>query len=128
MSDWAREVISRIFRECVDWYRRSVNGAKAEQMLDEAVDERDAAKIIVEGLEAQPVGQHWRPIETAPRDCTWILGIARNNFGRGQWMAASCMRWSYKEQAWGDLRDPRWMFQPQFWMPLPAEPEVENGD
>jgi hypothetical protein len=44
VSDWAREVISWIFGECVNWQTRTVAGSKAEQMLDEAVAKRDAER------------------------------------------------------------------------------------
>jgi hypothetical protein len=57
---------------------------------------------------------NWQPIETAPRDSTWILAAMRS--GR-----RTVVRWG--GGVWED--DNRLWRDPTHWMPLPDPPEVK---
>ena len=70
----------------------------------------------------------WQPIETAPKDGTWILA---GEFGNpdfvGDYYAAS---WSGDEDGCWCANCGQYVTQepePTHWMPLPAPPEVSNA-
>ena len=70
--------------------------------------------------ERRYAGSPWRPIETAPKDGTAILG----------WWAGECMivDWCVVVERWGSTHDGENMFKPEptHWMPLPEPPKQEN--
>lgn len=59
----------------------------------------------------------WQPIETAPRDGTWLLLTGEGHVGAGLWLFGE----------WRDLGDIGWggMTEPTIthWMPLPEPPQ-----
>lgn len=75
----------------------------------------------------------WQPIETAPKDETYIAAIARID---GKWSAVSTIAWNVYLGAWADHIAPNeWadrhhmprakavVVQPTHWMPLPEPPQ-----
>ena len=81
----------------------------------------------------------WQPIETAPRDGTWILATRKGEeFFKCRWMTAYTLAEEYGGSAcdyiqacWddGDIQtcwdDGDNEATPTHWMPLPDPPEVE---
>ena len=61
----------------------------------------------------------WRPIATAPKDGTPILG----------WWGTECMivDWCVVVERWGSTHDGEDLFEPEptHWMPLPEGPEIK---
>jgi hypothetical protein len=65
----------------------------------------------------------WKPIETAPKDGTRVLGFA----GSGSKAIAIVSWWNatnFAAGVWVNDRDQ--LFGPTHWMPLPAPPKVEE--
>lgn len=78
-------------------------------------DELDAliAALPLDGSEAQG----WQPIETAPKDGTWILAVR----SEGRPSHQTIVRWDHVD--WPDnWSDGEYTFCPTHWMPLPAPP------
>lgn len=82
----------------------------------------------------------WQPIETAPRDGTWILGYyaGRNWIGSNGEVGGghNCVVVRYRQSGDPKLNPPRWdTFGPgsffmrdiRWWMPLPEPPEAANA-
>lgn len=80
----------------------------------------------------------WRPIETAPRDGTWVLvlGDRYKNTDRpavapSRWIAETTERWEYVSDTRQELRtedSSHWdydaeVYAPTHWMPLPEMPK-----
>lgn len=67
--------------------------------------------------ERRHAGSPWRPIATAPKDGTAILG----------WWAGECMivDWCVVVERWGSTHDTEDLFlpEPTHWMPLPEGPK-----
>lgn len=61
----------------------------------------------------------WQPIETAPRDGTKFLALARGPGGVGMIVARQKPGWSGWQTVPGD-----WTCVPSHWMPLPEPPEA----
>ena len=60
----------------------------------------------------------WQPIESAPKDGTWILTWTRDITNmEGPWLV---VRWNGKE--WVDAV--AGFYEPTHWQPLPAPPET----
>jgi hypothetical protein len=80
---------------------REVYGALAQMVADER----------------RYAGSPWRPIATAPKDGTAILG----------WWGGECMivDWCVVVERWGSTHDGEDMFEPEptHWMPLPDGPK-----
>lgn len=73
----------------------------------------------------------WRPIETAPKDGTWVLicggtirtlGVTVDHEYTGVGIAA----YNGRRECW-DRDDGRSRHDPARWMPLPDPPEIEPG-
>ena len=80
---------------------REVYGALAQMVADER----------------RYAGSPWRPIATAPKDGTAILG----------WWGGECMivDWCVVVERWGSTHDTEDLFlpEPTHWMPLPEGPK-----
>jgi hypothetical protein len=72
----------------------------------------------------------WQPIETAPKDGTYVLLSGDGHVSVGKWeedsgrtlIAGDPPYWSpYDHSYWDRLIDDSW-FAPTHWMPLPAPP------
>ncbi len=68
--------------------------------------------------DAQP---QWQPIETAPRDGTYII-LARYIDGRFIW--ASNAKWSVEFNRFWDGAEPSGFHCPTHWIQLPAAPVI----
>ena len=68
----------------------------------------------------------WSPIETAPRDGTWVWAYWPNGVVEGRQSPAA---WEEHSDGfrWTDPFDSRGHDQPSHWMPLPAPPD-EDGE
>jgi hypothetical protein len=87
-------------------------------MVSEEVEaEVSAALTKMVADERRYAGSPWRPISTAPKDGTAILG----------WWAGECMivDWCVVLERWGSTHDGEDMFEPEptHWMPLPDGPK-----
>jgi len=87
-------------------------------MVSEEVEaEVSAALTQMVADERRHAGSQWRPIATAPKDGTPILG----------WWAGECMivDWCIFVERWSSSHDGEDMFSPEptHWMPLPEGPE-----
>jgi hypothetical protein len=87
-------------------------------MVSEEVEaEVSAALAQMVADERRYAGSPWRPIATAPKDGTSILG----------WWFNECMivDWCVVLERWGSTHDGEDMFlpEPTHWMPLPDGPE-----
>lgn len=69
---------------------------------------------VIQELRAR-IDNQWLPIETAPRDCTRIIGASAG-------CTPHCVYWNTTHNAWMiEYADaPSW--QPTHWMPLPQNP------
>lgn len=78
----------------------------------------DALREAERRIRAATVGGEvgWRPIESAPKDSSWILGITQT----GRQMV---VRWG--GGAWED--DNRLCRDPKYWQPLPAPPQERKS-
>lgn len=66
----------------------------------------------------------WQPIETAPKDGTWVLTIGKN--GAGFWTIPQTVRWTgLWESPVHDARVEAY-HQPTHWMPLPPAPTTDE--
>jgi len=88
---------------------------KYAKMMLKLVAERDAARAAVE----------WQPIETAPKDGTYVIAWAQEPMAREP---IDCMDFMYFEDGqWcsgGRINSPE--HQPTQWVPLPAPPSNEE--
>lgn len=98
----------------------SVQGRLVKLIAESA--ERHRAEL--DGLQAEverlKAATKWQPIETAPRDGTWVLcyseGVISHAFWESNEFDGDC-HWGGK-----DWYYPKWS-QPTHWMPAPAPPE-----
>ena len=65
---------------------------------------------------------NWRPIETAPKDGTWILTFDPEE--PDKWSKYGIYKWSTFFKEWVDQRDVT-CADFTHWMPLPPPPETE---
>lgn len=78
------------------------------------------------------MSSEWQPIETAPKDGRYIIGLSF--FTSGEWSSANICRWQTAEQiaeneGWGDASEfeEGWdcegdQVSPRFWIPMPTIP------
>lgn len=90
----------------------------SNNMVSEEVEaEVSAALTQMVTDERRYAGSPWRPIATAPKDGTPILG----------WWGTECMivDWCVVVERWGSTHDGEDMFEPEptHWMPLPEGPK-----
>ncbi|WP_179954011.1 DUF551 domain-containing protein [Denitrobaculum tricleocarpae] len=66
----------------------------------------------------------WQPIETAPKDGTWVLGFQRRSAPQD---TIQVWTFSYSENLWINAADSNdFDEQPSHWMPLPTPPGEEG--
>ena len=86
------------------------------EISEEVEAEVSAALTQMVADERRYAGSPWRPIATAPKDGTAILG----------WWFNECMivDWCVVVERWGSTPDGEDMFEPEptHWMPLPDGP------
>jgi len=92
--------------------------SSSSNMVSEEVEaEVSAALTKMVADERRYAGSPWRPIATAPKDGTSILG----------WWGTECMivDWCVVVERWGSTHDGEDMFEPEptHWMPLPEGPK-----
>ena len=84
---------------------------------EEVEAEVSAALTQMVADERRYAGSPWRPIDTAPKDGTPVLG----------WWGTECMivDWCVVVERWGLTHDGEDMFEPEptHWMPLPEGPK-----
>ena len=90
----------------------------SSNMSDEEVEaEVSAALTKMVADERRYAGSQWRPIATAPKDGTAVLG----------WWADECMivDWCVFVERWCSTHDSEDLFMPEptHWMPLPEGPK-----
>ena len=90
----------------------------SNNMVSEEVEaEVSAALTQMVADERRYAGSPWRPIATAPKDGTPILG----------WWGTECIivDWCVVVERWGSTHDGEDMFEPEptHWMPLPEGPK-----
>ena len=90
----------------------------SSNMVSEEVEaEVSAALTQMVADERRHAGSPWRPIATAPKDGTPVLG----------WWFNECMivDWCVVVERWGSTHDGEDMFlpEPTHWMPLPDGPK-----
>ena len=87
------------------------------EISEEVEAEVSAALTKMVADERRYAGSPWRPIASAPKDGTAILG----------WWGTECMivDWCVVVERWGSTHDGEDMFEPEptHWMPLPEGPK-----
>lgn len=83
---------------------------------------------IQAALNSLPAEQAWRPIETAPKDRTWVLGFESRIGMNDKYTPHEVMRWvdfglSDRGAHWRNSMNN--LCQPTHWMPLPAAPQAQ---
>lgn len=63
----------------------------------------------------------WQPIETAPKDGTWIFGYENRIGMNDKYAAHEVMRWSKRTMLWRSSADK--ICEPTHWQPLPEPPK-----
>ena len=84
-------------------------------------DPRDILRRLADALEAAEGG--WQPIETAPKDGTWVLAYDADEYGETT-ETAHWVRNGMFGGAW-EISD-EMQIKPTLWMPLPAPPAKEG--
>lgn len=122
------EALEEAARECLDLIE--VIGALPLSSVNAAL--RDAAnriRALARG-NAGAVPEGWRPIDSAPKDGSWVLSAGGGaefgmpvkwNIRVGAWECDACMLEDWDNQAEGYSR-------PTHWMPLPAAPVANGGE
>lgn len=109
-------VIAAIAVACVAWRIGFEDGARMLRRRT-AGGKRKAAELLAAGA--------WQPIETAPKDGTWVLAVGKN--GAGRWTTPQTVRWTgLWESPVHDARVEVY-HQPTHWMPLPPAPAPQQG-
>lgn len=102
-----------------EFLRRMPNGRYMSLGLEDAFAAYQASRLAALE-ESQP---KWLPIETAPRDGTWILVAGPDQTGAGRMvcrMVAEAWGWESADDGYGAY------IQPTHWMALPANPTTER--
>lgn len=99
-------------REAVATIRAALNSKAG------TVELRDFTAELTAILALAAPAEGWQPIETAPKDGTWIIGATPHG--------VTPLRWgvSWDDQHWANGCV---VYQPTHWMPLPAAPTGETG-
>ena len=95
--------------------------SRSSNLVSEEVEaEVSAALTQMVADERRYAGSPWRPIATAPKDGTPVLG----------WWGTECMivDWCVVVERWGSTHDGEDMFEPEptHWMPLPEPPNIRS--
>lgn len=69
-------------------------------------------------------GSEWQPIETAPRDGTWVWAYYPVKTFEDRQQVAQWVTDGHGESRWVDASDHIDWTQPTHWAPLPAPPVV----
>lgn len=85
---------------------------KCEAAIDAAIREREEQAKVIARLK-----NPWMPIETAPKDGTWVLAFSPDGetLGVAQWTGT---QWRDS----GNSEDVEWEWNVTHWMPLPPPP------
>lgn len=72
---------------------------------------------------------NWQPIETAPKDGTWILAVKEGYYGEGIPFIPCVVYWDSDVKGWSESEyvsgEPAWVLT--HWMPIPKNPvELKN--
>ena len=130
-NDWARERgMSRAIVANVRKNRGPCWRGESRRAADLMIHEGLGRPMVEAAKFGNRNGSQWRPIDTAPRDGTRILGWFP------QWRGVRTIRWrvdvaNYAYGWWADNNehDSRWLTAklPTHWMPLPDPPEITNA-
>lgn len=82
------------------------------------------AERYAKELEARLAEREWRPIETAPRDGTWIWAFYPRKDRRQDEQTPARWHDCGPEPMWWDAAEHRDDEQPTHWMPLPEPPST----
>lgn len=110
-------------------YQKGFEEALKSFIKDVDVDDRDIARYLYQAGAANALRQQWQPIETAPKDGTFVLV----SNGRGVWVArfkdVYTSGWK-PECPWQSMMlnhdhipTQKRKGHPSHWMPLPAAPQ-----
>jgi len=83
-------------------------------------DDENPGAPLVQELAALREERAWRPIESAPKDGTWILGVAAGAVKQCRWKVGTM-----QPDGFWDAGD--WITYPTQWQPLPAAPGAAGG-
>lgn len=112
--------------ECSTWQDEDGRGAKLSDVLwqNKAKYELwNLANFIKENLDAQI--PNWNPIETAPKDGTFVIGCEKDRTVRQVSFEKNTGFWVYLwKDSDGDNRSD--VFSPTHWMPLPKSPKDKD--
>jgi hypothetical protein len=88
---------------------------------------RQVAECIITAQRGEQVGPvaEWLPIETAPKDGTWILAIIDGEYQPGIRYAPSVSRFTNGSWDYENYEDTGEEWYPTHWMPLPAPPKAK---
>lgn len=131
MSDQIRDAFEAWMAEPIDWYFDGAPIPRSHELPEPiriyaeygwkaAWPRAYQASRLAALEESQP---KWLPIETAPRDGTWILVAGPDQTGAGRMvcrMVAEAWGWESADDGYGAY------IQPTHWMALPANPTTER--
>lgn len=86
---------------------------------NDCIDHLSAQGYLTPPTQVWSDGQ-WQPIETAPKDGSWLIGTKGNDPETGNPYLPVIMFW---KDAW--VIDSRCKYEPTYWMPLPADPKPD---
>jgi hypothetical protein len=100
----ARDVAARMIDQNIQWRLDPL-------YIIELCDEIDRLSALASPAQAVK----WQPIETAPKDGTWVLAV------RAGYIPETCF-WDGEEWLFDEGQDPGTHYHPTHWMPLPTGP------
>ncbi|WP_420013308.1 DUF551 domain-containing protein [Tateyamaria sp.] len=105
--------------QCPESVQRYI--AELQEALDQEISDSGEIALIaqMQGFhKGRDAARQWKPMETAPRDGTEILGYV----GEGYVGGAVVLRFDLNTTSWLDWDDDAW--EATHWMPLPSPPEA----
>jgi hypothetical protein len=122
---------------CIDWLRLralEMNDPRARLVLNSASFSLGANKPTFASAPSSP----WQPIETAPKDGSWVLGWIvhpGDDFCPEPFARAAMMCWTERERVpfepdrWKEAHwHQQWIGEPTYWLPIPAAPAAAKPD